>query len=85
MSGSIERARPGIALLPVTQAMRATFVDFQLDRTLLDFIRPGSKRVECPIIGERVGQAGDVRTLPPRSVVTMENRPPSTTATAPTR
>ncbi|KTQ85425.1 AraC family transcriptional regulator [Aureimonas ureilytica] len=75
MNGSIERKSPGITLLPVTQATRATFAGLYLERTLLVFIRTGSKRVECSISGELVGQAGDVMIFPPGSMVTMENRP----------
>lgn len=66
---------PGLALLPVTQATRATFADLYLDQTLLVFIHCGSKRVECPVSGELIGEAGDVMIFPPGSMVTMENRP----------
>lgn len=75
MNGSIEPTNPGITLVPVSQATRATFAGLYLERTLLVFIRTGSKRVECPIGGERVGQAGDLLIFPPDSMVTMENRP----------
>ncbi|WP_244639381.1 helix-turn-helix transcriptional regulator [Aureimonas endophytica] len=75
MTAPIEAFDTDIALLPVTQATRAIFTDLYIERSLLVFIRTGSKRIVCPVGGELFGEAGDVMIFPPHSMVTMENRP----------
>lgn len=64
-----------VAIMPISQATRATFSDLFFRVTFLFFIQTGSKRILNSPRGEVVGEEGDLLIFPPGSMVTMENRP----------
>ena len=69
-----QHQKPGITVLPITQATTATFADLYISNTSLFFIKKGSKRVELSKDKELIGNEGDMMVFSPDSIVTMENR-----------